>query len=397
MDINGLKDNISKIIQDDKQELFSISQYIYDNPEMNFKEYKACKVLTEYLEKSGFNLTKNAGGLDTAFTAEYCPTGIKYPVIAILAEYDALSIGHACGHNIIATTAVGAGMALKQVMDQQNIKGTLRVIGTPAEEGGGGKIIMQKHGVFDDVDSMFLLHPTSGVTKIAGNCRSSYKLIVEYHGKAAHASSHPDKGINAVDAAHICYTALSCLRQQVISGISIMPLILNGGTENGLVPDYSKLVINIRGFNLKSMMDTVGKIKNCAKAGAVATGCTVDIKEIPGYYGRVKSQILGNVCRKNFELLGEPLMDGMVDDNGGEDFGNLNRVIPGVMVYPTLLPEEKISNHTERFKELANSPKSRDVIILGSEVMAYSALDLFNDTSIIDAAKEELKELQKTF
>ena len=114
-------------------------------------------------------------------------------------------------------------------------------------------------------------------------------------------------------------------------------------------------------------------------------------------YGRVKSQVLGNVCRKNFELLEEPLMDGMVDDNGGEDFGNLNRIIPGEMVYPTLLPEEKISNHTERFMNLANSPKSREVIILGSEVLAYSALDLFNDTSIIDAAKEELKGLQKTF
>lgn len=397
MDIDRLKNDIGKIVGENKEELFSISQYIYDNPEMNFKEYKACKILTEYLERQGFNVKRNPAGLDTAFVAESCPTGVKYPVIAILAEYDALTIGHACGHNLIATTAVGAGMALKKVMDENSIKGTLRVVGTPAEEGGGGKIIMQKHGVFDDVDSMIMLHPTSGVTKIAGDCKSSYKMYVDYHGKAAHASSHPDLGINAVDAAHICYTALSCLRQQVTNDISIMPLILDGGTENGFIPDHSKLVINVRAFNLKNMMAAVAKVKNCAKAGAVATGCTVDIKEIPGYYGRVKSWVLGNICRKNFEILGEPLMDGMVDDNGGEDFGNLNRVIPGVMVYPTLLPEEKISNHTERFMALANSPKSRDVIILGSEVMAYSALDLFNDTSIIDDAKKELKELQKTF
>lgn len=397
MDINKLKEKISEIIEENKGDLFGISQYIFDNPEMCFEEYKASKILSEFLEKHGFNLTRNAGGLDTAFVAEYCPTGVKYPVIAILGEYDALSIGHACGHNIIATTAVGAGMALKQVMEENHIEGTLRVIGTPAEEGGGGKVIMQKQGVFDDVDSMFLLHPTSGVSKIAGNCRSSYKLFVEYHGKVAHASSHPEKGINAVDAAHICYTAVSCLRQQVKNDLSIMPLILNGGTENGFIPDYSKLVINVRAFDLKEMMNAVEKIKNCAKAGAIATGCEVEIQDIPGYYGRVKSQVLGDVCRKNFELLEEPLMDGMVDDNGGEDFGNLNRVIPGVMVYPTLLPEEKISNHTERFMNLANSPKSREVIVLGSEVMAYSALDLFNDISIIDDAKEELKELQKTF
>lgn len=405
MDNGAIKQQIWNHIEHSKEELFALSDYIYNNPEIAFHEHKAAVALSEMLRKHGFTVEEKVGGLATSFVASVCPTGKTYPVIDILAEYDALGVGdsfgegvsvaHACGHNLIATTAVGAGISLKKRMEEERIPGTLRVVGTPAEESGGGKIYMQKAGVFDGTDAMLLLHPTSGISKIAGRCKSSFKLRVKYTGVAAHAGSHPEDGVNALDAANICYTAIGCLRNQLPNEVQILPLFTNCGTENFLIPDLTELQISIRSFKMTFMEDAVEKVKKCVQAGALATGCQVEITEEPGYQGRVCNHVLADVLRKNFDLLGEPLMDGMVDDNGGEDFGNLNRVIPGVMPYPTLLPERKISNHTPLFLELANSPKSREVILLGSRVMAYTGLDLFLDTSIIDAAKAELEKMQK--
>lgn len=394
LDAKTLKEELEGNIAADQDRLWDLCRYIHENPELYLQERKACAALTDYLRGRGFEPQTGVGGLETAFSAEYCPTGVKNPVVAILAEYDALPIGHACGHNIIATTAVGAAAGLRKLMEEHRIPGTLRIVGTPAEEEFGGKIVLQKAGVFDDVDTMFLLHPTSGVTKIAGNCKSSYHLRATYTGKGAHAGSHPEDGVNAADAAVICYTALGCLRNQLPGEVQVMPLILNGGEENGLVPNRSEIVVHVRCFKMSFLRTAVEKARACIQAGAVATGCTVDIAEEPGYQGRVCSHVLAEVVRANFTLLGEPVMPGMVDDNGGEDFGNLNRVIPGVMPYPSLLPEEKISNHTPRFRELALSPRAEYVVQLGSKVMAYSALDLFCDPSLVEAAKAELKELQ---
>lgn len=396
-ELSKLKEQMAGIIADESENLFALSHYIYENPEMAYQEVKAAKALCTFLRDRGFDVSEGVGGLPTAFSSRVCPTGVSHPIIAVLAEYDALTIGHACGHNLIATTAMGAVTALKKTMEQENIPGTLYVVGCPAEETGGGKIDLQKAGVFDDVDAMILLHPTTGVTKIAGNCRSSYKLRAFYHGKPAHAGSHPEDGINAADAAALAYTAVGYLRNQMPSDMQMTAMILDAGKENGQIPDHSEISVRVLSFNLSAMRAMVEKVRNCIKAGALGTGCTVEIQDEPGYEGRVCSYVLERAVRENLERLGEPTMKGMVDDKGGEDFGNLNRVIPGVMVYPTLLPEEKISGHTPRFLELADSPKSKEVILLGSKVMAFSVMDWFMNPSVIDEAKAELEEMKKTF
>lgn len=403
--MNEKKQELFSRVEELKEDLFDLSSYIYNHPEIAYNEYQACAALVKILGGAGFAMEEKAGGLDTAFIATTCPTGITSPRIDILAEYDALGVGdsfgegvsvaHACGHNLIATTAVGAGIALMDLMKKHQIPGTLRVVGTPAEESGGGKIDMQQAGVFEGTDAMLLLHPTSGVTKIAGNCRSSYKFKVRYTGVAAHSGSHPEDGVNAQDAANICYTAIGCLRNQLPGEVQVFAQFTNCGQDNFLIPDLAEMNIAVRCFKMTYLEKATEKVRACIEAGALATGCKVEIEEAPGYQGRVCSHVLEEPLRKNAELLGEPLMDGMVDDNGGEDFGNLNRVIPGIMFYPTLLPERKISNHTPEFLSLTNSPKSREVILLGSRTMAFTALDLFEDTSIIDRAKEELAQMQK--
>ena len=396
-------EDICQAVESNKNEVFQLSTYIYENPEIAFEEEKACHVLCESLEKHGFEVARGAGGLKTAFTAVSCPSGQDGVHIDILGEYDALGLGdsygkeytvaHACGHNIIAATAVGAGAALKKIMEKYQIPGILRVVGTPAEEGGGGKIIMQEAGVFEGIDALLMVHPTSGKTKIAGRCKCGFSFKVTYRGLSAHAGNHKERGFNAQDAANICYTSVGCLRYQLPDDVQVFCLFTSCSEDRAIIPDVMKMTISIRCFSVSHLETAIGKVRNCIEAGALAAGCRVEIQECRGTLGRVVNHTLEQVLRKHVNLLGEPLMDGMVDDNGGEDFGNLNRKIPGIMLYPSLLPEKKISNHTLEFYNLCNSDRAREMILLGSKALACTAMELFENSGIIKNAKEELKQV----
>lgn len=403
---SAIKERISSYIDERLDDLWDLSNYIYDHPEIGFNEYRTSEKLIEVLKKEGFEVEEKAGGLDTAFVATYSVSQNKKPRVDILAEYDALDLGegvppenrfaHACGHNIIATTGVGAGIAMKKILDEYKLDGEIRVVGTPAEEGGGGKIIMQKNGVFDDTDAMILLHPTSGKSKIAGRCKTSISYNVSYHGVPAHAGNHREKGINAHDAAVICYTSIGLLRYQTTDDIQLFVRFTDVGKEKGVIPSVAKLQIQIKSFNPNTVQIMAPKVRNCIEAGALATGCKVDIEENIGYLGRIYNHTFEKYLRKNFELLGEPLKDGMVDDNGGEDFGNLMRKIPGIMPYPSLFTEKRVALHTLDYLKLVTTPRAKYVVGLGSKVMADTVLDLLLDPSIIEEAKQEMQaELEK--
>ena len=401
-----IKERISSYIDGRLDDLWDLSNYIYAHPEIGFNEYRTSEKLIEVLKNEGFEVEEKAGGLDTAFVATYSVSQNKKPRVDILAEYDALDLGegvppenrfaHACGHNIIATTGVGAGIAMKKILDEYKLDGEIRVVGTPAEEGGGGKIIMQKNGVFDDTDAMILLHPTSGKSKIAGRCKTSISYNVSYHGVPAHAGNHREKGINAHDAAVICYTSIGLLRYQTTDDIQLFVRFTDVGKEKGVIPSVAKLQIQIKSFNPNTVQIMAPKVRNCIEAGALATGCKVDIEENIGYLGRIYNHTFEKYLRKNFELLGEPLKDGMVDDNGGEDFGNLMRKVPGIMPYPSLFTEKRVALHTLDYLKLVTTPRAKYVVGLGSKVMADTVLDLLLDPSIIEEAKQEMQaELEK--
>lgn len=389
------------VISKNEESLWNLCKFIYDHPELGFHEYRSSDAMINLLRQKNFAIEEKVGGLDTAFVASCCPYDRKGLQIDILAEYDALGLGdsfgpayqavHACGHNIIAAAAVGAGIALIKTMKRFHISGTVRVVGTPAEEGGGGKIIMQKHGVFDRTDAAMMIHPTSGVSKIAGKCCSTVTLKVCYHGLAAHAGNHKEKGINAQDAANICYMSIGCLRYQLPASTQVFVQFVHCGEARAIIPDLCELNISIRCLDAGDLEETIRKVKNCIQAGALASGCQVEVEGSEKYLGRVRNSVLERIVRKNCELLGEPLMEGMIDDRGGEDFGNLSRVFPGIMFYPSLLPEEKISNHTPRFYELCASPKAKEVLLLGSKVLALSALDLLLAPDLLDLARQELQ------
>ena len=388
------KQAVTATVDAEFDHLWKLASYIHANPEIAFEEKKAASALSSYLHEAGFILETGIAGLETAFKAVFKKG--DGPRVAVLAEYDALQgLGHACGHNLIATSALGCAVAVKHALQQSDLQGSIEVYGTPAEEDGGGKIIMLDHGVFDGLDAVFLMHPTSAMARIGGECASFTDFVIEYFGKSAHAESHPENGINALDAANLFYQAVGLTRQQLRDSIHVCCILAESEKDIGRIPDYAKLEVEISTMRVKDIETTKQKIINIAEGMALASGCRVSYKEIPGYYGRMPNAVLGELCRQEMLALQEPMMEGMPSDAGGEDLGNVSRVIPACNLYMTLLPEKKISGHTEQFRELAISDAGKHCLDVSSKGMANSIVRLFQEPDLLKQAKEELRCRQK--
>lgn len=391
MELKEIKQLCIHTIDQEFEGLWDLATYLFDNPEVAFKEKKACAALCKALDKHGFVVDKNIGKLPTAFRARFKKG--SGPHIAVFAEYDALAqIGHACGHHLIATSALGCAYAVKKALEESDLEGTIEVYGTPAEEDGGGKIIMLEHGEFEDVDAVFLMHPTSAMTRIGGVCASFCDLSITYEGKSAHAQSHPENGINALDAATLFYQAVGLLRQQLRDDVHICCIISKTNTDLGRISDYAKVEVEISTMIASEISMIKTKIQNIAQGMALATGCQVCVNDIGGYLGRTPNAVLANLCRKELLALQEDVMEGMPSDAGGEDLGNVSRVIPACNVYGTILPEKKISGHTEQFRDLSISENGKHCLDVTSKAMANAIIELFRNTKSIEEAKNELKQ-----
>ena len=368
--------------------LWELSLRIHDHPEIAFHEHFAKEQQLSYLKAEGFEINSDIKDLPTAYIAKF---GHGAPHIAIISEYDALpSLGHGCGHNLICASAVGTVAVLKEVLEKHDMEGTIFIYGTPAEESGGGKIIMLKNHYFDSLDAVLFMHPTSDLTRLAGACMSSKHITITYHGKAAHAGSHPDNGINALSAANLFCVAAGFMRQHFKRDVRFSCIMKEGGAETGLIPDTASLECSLSCFNLKVLESMARKMEECAKGCGSALGCTVEVFVEDGYQGRIPNKTLSDICRKELEDMGEPLLDGMPFDYGGEDLGNVSRIIPICNPYVTIFPDHKISNHTEQFKQLACSPSGRRCILVTMKCLSRTAIDLLEKPEIISDAKKEL-------
>jgi amidohydrolase len=230
-----LKQRVLDEVESLKKTLIGISHDIHSSPELSWKEYQASDLLARKLEDRRAKVTRGVAGLETAFMATFAGQS-EHPTIAFLAEYDALpGIGHGCGHNIIASAALGAGLALQVVLPE--LGGRVEVIGTPAKESPGGKVVMVDRGVFDGVDVAMMIHPWTDDSFLGS--LAFHDLTMEFHGVPAHAAAHPDKGVNALDAMVLTYTSIGALRQQLRSDARIHGIITNGGAAPNIIPEYS--------------------------------------------------------------------------------------------------------------------------------------------------------------
>lgn len=388
MSMSDLKNKISAAVDQMRDELVGISLDIHKNPELAFNEKKAAAWLSAFLERQGFAVNRNVAGMETDFAGTF-QSGEGGPTIAILGEYDALpEVGHACGHNIIGTSAVGAGAALKNALEGTGIPAKVLILGTPAEEGGGGKVFMVDRGIFRDVDAALMVHPTSGKTRIGGRSTATHSFMFDYHGKPAHAAGSPTEGINALDAANIFFHAVACLRQHVPDDVRMHGIITKGGDAVNIIPEHTQVRYLLRSYSMKTIRRYAEKVKDCARAGAVATGCTLEIQEKDGYKARISNNAISKLFVANMRAFGEEVLDEVTDGFGSTDFGDVSLAVPACNAYVAIAPEG-VAGHSREFCQASASAKGMDALMLSAKSLAATALDLIMDAQALARARDE--------
>jgi len=387
--LETLKDLVINEVDSLRTRMIEVSETIHVNPELGLKEYKACELLSSELKKHGFAVELGIAGMPTAFRATLA-TGRGGPNLVYLAEYDALpQIGHGCGHNIVGTSAVFSAIALSRL--SKELTGKITVLGTPDEEGSGGKIPIIKAGFFDDVDAAIMTHPW--------NCTSPWmpsvavdSLTIEFTGKAAHYST-PHKGVNALDGVILTLAALSGLRHGFRNDVIYGYTIDQGGVSPSIIPEKASARLWIKSTDLRNLSEVVGRVKTCADGIAKSVGAQVKVRhDYPLFEESIPNLILIREVSENFTRLGIPYKPPEDTSRSlvyvSSDYGNVSHVVPSVC--PDIaIGSETLSAHTAEFAEAAISKAAHEALVGITKVMVMTGIDLFSKPDVIEAAKAE--------
>ncbi|HEU65336.1 MAG TPA: M20 family peptidase [Chloroflexi bacterium] len=372
MEIENLKLKVKDSVEAQRQQLIRLSLNIHDNPELGFEEDKASAWLTSYLADNGFHIERGIVNLATAFRATY---GQGSPRIALLAEYDALpEVGHGCGHNIIATSAVGAAVASKSIIDR--LGGSVVVLGTPGEEVFGGKIDMVKAGAFEEIDVAMMVHPNIlNMATIQTLACSS--LDVEFFGRPAHAAAQPHEGINALEAMILAFTSINSLRQHIRSEARVHGIITDGGEAPNIVPAHSAAVLLIRAPDNDYLAELQDKILNCFTGASLASGARLEYRWRDKTYAPMKNNAtLARLFSQNLESLGRRVE--VFDPHfgfGSTDMGNVSQLVPSI--HPTIaIASPEVFIHTPEFAAAAASETGHEGLLDAAKAMAMTVADI---------------------
>ena len=388
MDIEELKAQVIREIDTHQQQLSELSLKIHSNPELGFQEVKASDWLTRYLEENGFSIERGICELSTAFRASY---GKGKPAIATLAEYDALpDLGHACGHNLIATCAVGAGVASKLAIDQ--FGGSILVIGTPAEELYGGKVKMAENGAFNDLDAAMMVHPGTNDTATT-HALAAQTLSVEFFGKSAHAAAQPEAGINALEAMIQSFTAINSLRQHIKSTARIHGIITDGGQAPNVVPTHSAGRFIVRADDNTYFSELKQKVLNCFIGAATASGARLEYKWSNVYYDSMRNNlILAQLFAQNMGSLGRNIT--LSEPNSGfgsTDMGNVSQLVPSI--HPRVaIAEKEVAGHSPQFALAAASEAGTKGMLDAAKALAMTVVDLIANAETVTKVKDEFNQ-----
>ncbi|HEU68930.1 MAG TPA: M20 family peptidase [Candidatus Acetothermia bacterium] len=366
-------------------QLWDLALRIHAHPELGFEEHKAAAWLEEALEEGGFAVERGAGGLPTAFRAVH-PAQKPGPRVALLAEYDALpELGHACGHNLIATIAVGAALGLAAVKGE--VPGTLVVLGTPAEEGGGGKVKLIQAGLFRDLDAAMMVHPSDRTLVDRGSLAIT-EVEIAFQGVAAHASSEPDKGVNALDAVIQTFIGLNALRQHIRDGARIHGIITHGGLKPNIVPEYAAARFYVRAAENEYRDELVEKLRRCAQGAALATGAKLDFRLVGHAYKAIRpNRALAAAFARHIELLGYPV-EKPEGGMGSTDMGDVSWEVPAIHPYIRIGPGV-IPGHSRKFCEAARSEPAKEAMLAAAKALAAVCLDLWTDPALFHRVRVE--------
>ena len=387
MDIGELKAAIAGEIDARSPQLGELSRKIHDNPETAMKERRACAWLAEYLKENGFAVETGIYKLPTAFRGRY---GQGKPVIAFLAEYDALpKLGHACGHNLIATSAVAAGIGAKRAVDE--LGGSIIVYGTPGEEADAGKAIMAHRGAFKDLDAAMITHPGGG-HQVVMNALACQTLDVEFFGRAAHAAADPEAGINAMEAMILSFNAIDALRQHIKEKARIHGIITDGGEAPNIVPAHTAATFLVRAEDDEYLDILKEKVLNCFAGAAAATGAEMKYKWADVRYAAMRNNMtLARLFRKNMQSLGRPIPLGDTSKwSGSTDVGNVSRLVPTIQPMVGIASKDVLI-HTPQFAAAAATKEALRSLLDAAKAMAMTAADLLADPKTIAGARAEFQ------
>ncbi|MEX0864118.1 MAG: M20 family metallopeptidase [Acidimicrobiia bacterium] len=369
------KDTAEQAFAAVESELREISHWMYHHPELAYAEHQSSSRISRFLGEHGMSVTYPAHGLDTAFEAT---AGTSGPRVVICCEYDALpGVGHACGHNIIATAAAGAGAALAGQAGELEIR--ITVLGTPAEEAGGGKIDLINAGAFEDVAAAMMIHPEGNDDVIDGRALAIQAFVVEFHGKASHASGAPQLGVNALDAFVQSYNNVSTLRQHLLPTDRVHGMITHGGEAANVIPAYTRSEWMVRAPSGERLTELIAKVTSCFEAAAMATGSRVEITpDGHPYVDLITNPVMAGLYSANSTALGRPMLtwDELEDQQAGStDMGNVSHVVPSI--HPSLVVEANGAvNHQPEFAAATITPSGDLAIRDGALGMAWTVIDL---------------------
>ncbi|NMA86097.1 MAG: M20 family metallopeptidase [Tissierellia bacterium] len=359
-------------------ELIELGNKIHSKPELSFEEYNAVENIITTLGKHGFNIKKGIGELETAFRGEYTGKG-NGPTVAFLAEYDALpEIGHGCGHNLIATMAVGAAIGLKEVAE--NINGNIVVLGTPAEEGGGGKIIMLENGCFDDIDYALMMHPCVNNLILRGGL-ATQGIRIEYYGKSVH-SSFPEGGINALQAVIQTFNMIDQFRGLFPIKTNVNGIITDGGRAANIIPDYAACEFSVRAATVKDLNMVMEYIEHIISTVEKLIGVKANIEKSLMYAERYPNKYIDEKLKENIAQFGVHMEYPDPDMKyGASDIGNVSLKIPSIHSY-IKIAEKGVNSHSKDFTKAANSPQAYNEIIKATKAMALTGYDILTDEEL---------------
>ncbi len=368
---------LAAAVQRREPRLLALSHAIHAEPELAFAEHRSAARVADLVESEGFEVERGVAGLDTAFTAAY---GSGNLVVGLCAEYDALpEVGHACGHNIIAAASTGAALALRDVADRLAI--TVKLIGTPAEESGGGKVLLLERGVFDDVAMAMMVHPAPEETCAASSLAIT-DLELRYTGKESHAAAAPHLGRNAGDALTVTQVAVGLLRQHLEERQMLHGIVTHGGAAPNIVPAATSARYYLRACDVVSLQRLETRVRACFEAGALATGCGCEIEQLsPVYTELAPDEWLAAAYRAAVTELGRsplPPEEERDRQSGSTDMGNVTRVLPAI--HPTIAIDCGAAvNHQPEFTAACVSPSADRAVRDGALALALTALAAATD------------------
>jgi amidohydrolase len=399
---NPFLDAVSSFIDSVADTLWPVNLTIHDNPQLNYHEVIAHKALVDFMRsRRGWKVDAAPYGISTAFIAEYGSDKIG-PVISLNAEYDALpEIGHACGHNLIAMASLSAALAIEAIMSSNFLPGKVVLYGTPAEEGGGGKIKLLDAGAYKDhkVDVSLISHP--GIVNDSAVMRTAaiQSFKVEYFGREAHAAAAPWEGINALDALIVGYNGLSVLRQQTMPGDIIQGHITDGGLATNIIHAYAAGTFVVRADTKRRLSELYEKVVNCFKAGATATGAKLKITRVSSYADHVPNLALGRVYRDAFNQLGGAIEEEGLDYEHGKtqastDQGDISYAMPSLNA-GFWIRSPGAGPHTPGFTEAARTRESFECALRVGKGLAMTGLEVLMRKGLVEEVKKEWEESMK--